>query len=178
LLPGALAALLPLGARSTRSLCVLEEFVVPDIAAITAVLSSLRTATDIAKLLRETDLSLEKADLKLKLADLVGSLADAKMQLSEIQELLGDRDKRIKELEEAFQSKHRLVRVRDAYYRLDDQDRPSGEPHCIRCWDVDHKQYKLQYDAKDRFVKVCPACKHRHEGRMAIRIDPDAKKDA
>ena len=35
----------------------------PDIAAIGAVLSSLKTATDIAKFIRESDLSIERAEL-------------------------------------------------------------------------------------------------------------------
>ena len=77
----------------------------PDIATIGAVLSSLKTATDIAKFLRESDLSLERAELKLKIAELVGALADAKIELTEVQEALSAKDKHIAELENAFQSK-------------------------------------------------------------------------
>ena len=54
------------------------------ISAITATLTSLKTATDIAKLIRESDVSLEKAELKLKLAQLTDGLADARIQLSDI----------------------------------------------------------------------------------------------
>ena len=47
----------------------------PDITTIAAVLNSLKAATDIAKFLRESDLSLERAELKLKLADLAACRA-------------------------------------------------------------------------------------------------------
>ena len=48
-------------------------------AAISSVLSSIKAATDIAKLVRESGLTLEKAEVKLKLAELVEKLADAKL---------------------------------------------------------------------------------------------------
>jgi hypothetical protein len=141
-----------------------------DIAAIGAIVSSLKTATDIAKFLRESDFSLERAELKLKLAELVGALADAKLEMASIQELVSERDERIKELEEAFESKDQLVRNRDAYYTTDSKGDPVGTPLCLRCWDVDHKQYHLHHDAKDRFVMVCPACGGRYEARRAQTI--------
>lgn len=144
----------------------------PDIAAIGTILSSLKTATDIAKFLRETDLSLERAELKLKLADLVSALADAKIEMASVQEVVAEKDKRIQELENAFQSKDTLVRSRDAYYRKGDDGQPIGEPYCVRCWDVDHKQYRLQHEPKDRFVKVCSVCGTRYEARMVQGIAP------
>jgi len=72
----------------------------PDITAISSVSSTIKTATDIARYLKESDLSLEKAESKLKLADLVSALADAKLQISEIKELLIEKDKKIRESEQ------------------------------------------------------------------------------
>lgn len=139
----------------------------PDIATIGAVLSSLKTATDIAKFLRESDLSLERAELKLKLAELVGALADAKIELTEVQEALSAKDKHIAELEDAFQSKDVFVRRRDAYYHADESDNPTGVPFCLRCWENDHKKRQLVRDAKERLTRVCTTCGHRYEGRLA-----------
>jgi hypothetical protein len=59
-----------------------------DMAGVSLVLSSIKAATDIARLLKDTNLSLEKAAAKLKLAELVGALADAKIQIAEVQDLL------------------------------------------------------------------------------------------
>lgn len=145
----------------------------PDLAAISSVLTSLKTATDIAKFLRESDFSLEKAELKLRLAELISSLADAKMEMSSVQDTIAERDKRIAELEEAFKLKGAVVRERDAYYLVNEDGKPNGEPLCIRCWDVHHKLFQLHFEAKDRFVKVCPACGARYEARMAPKISPE-----
>jgi hypothetical protein len=144
----------------------------PDLAAVSAIISSLKTATDIAKFLRESDLSLERAELKLKLADLVSSLADAKLQTVEVQEALAGRDQRIKQLEEAFQSKDALKRHGDAYYAVDANGALTGEPYCLRCWDVEHRKARLHYKAKDHFVKVCSVCGSELRGRSVPTITP------
>lgn len=143
-----------------------------DITTIAAVLNSLKAATDIAKFLRESDLSLERAELKLKLADLVGALADARLELIDVQETLSEKDKLISELEDAFQSKDALVRRYDAYYHADESGNPMGVAYCLRCWENDHKKRQLVHDAKDRFTRVCTTCGHRYEGRLAAEIYP------
>src|SRR5688572_15680002 len=115
----------------------------PDITTIGAVLNSLKTATDIAKFIRESDVSLERAELKLKVADLVSALADVKLELVELQESFAQKEQRIKELEEAFQSRDTLVRRYDAYYQADALGQPVGVPYCLRCWENEHKQRQL-----------------------------------
>lgn len=135
---------------------------------VSSILSSLKTATDIAKFLRETDLSVEKAEMKLKLADLVSSLADAKMQITDVQEVLAEREKRIRELEEAFQSKDLLVKVKDVYFSLDENNKPYGEAYCAKCWEVEHKKFHLFSElAKNEmgFVRTCVACKTQYLSR-------------
>lgn len=142
----------------------------PDISTITAAFSSIKTATDIVKFLRESDLSLERAELKLKLADLVSALADTKMQLVELQDMIVDKDKRINEMEDAFQTKDKIVRHNDAYYSLDDTGNPVGVPFCLRCWEVEHKKRQLVRDSENGSKKICTACRHRYDGRSTIDI--------
>jgi hypothetical protein len=48
-----------------------------DVAAIGSLLGSLKTATDIAKFVRESSVSLERAELKMKLAQLIEALSNA-----------------------------------------------------------------------------------------------------
>jgi hypothetical protein len=145
---------------------------VPDITAIGAVLTTLKTATDIAKFIRESDVSLERAELKLKVADLVGALADVKLELAELQETFEAKERRITELEEAFQAKDSLVRHYDAYYRVDASGQPAGVPYCLRCWENDHKQRQLVHDAKEYRIRICTNCGHRYEGRLAGELQP------
>lgn len=141
-----------------------------DIAIIPAALNSLKAATDIVKLLRESDLSLEKAEMKLKLADLVSALADAKIQLIDIQEALQEKDKKIAELEEAFHDIGTLARVNDALYEMDHLGRPTGLPYCVRCWENDHKKRQLVHaDASNR-MKVCATCGHTYQGYLSRTI--------
>lgn len=142
----------------------------PYITSIATILSSIKTATDIAKVLRESDLSLERAELKLKLADLVSALAEAKMELSELQETLSAKDKQISELEEAFQSKDSLKRRYDALYTTDKNGNPVGVAFCLRCWEIGHKKRQLVHDAKDYGIRVCTACGHRYERRLTDDI--------
>jgi hypothetical protein len=144
----------------------------PDIATIGAVLGSLKTATEIAKFIRESDVSIERAELKLKVADLVSALADVKMELVELQETFAAKEQRIHELEEAFQAKDTLVRRYDAYYRADPEGQPIGVPFCLRCWENDHKQRQLVHDAKEYRIRICTSCGHRYEGRLANEIEP------
>jgi hypothetical protein len=61
-----------------------------DFTSVTAVLGSIKTATEIAKLIKDSDLSLEKAETKLKLADLNGTLADAKLEVVGVQQTLAE----------------------------------------------------------------------------------------
>lgn len=91
----------------------------PDMATVSAVLGSLKTATDIAKFIRESDVSIERAELKLKIADLVSALADVKIELVDLQEVFAAKEQRIRELEGAFEARDSLVRRYDAYYRAE-----------------------------------------------------------
>jgi hypothetical protein len=141
-----------------------------DITLITAALNSLKAATDIAKFLRESDLSLEKAELKLKLAELISALADAKIQFFEVQEALREKDKHIAELEEAFQTKDELVRQFDAYYAVNSGGKPIGVPYCLSCWENYHRKRQLVDDAGNRFCRVCTSCGHKYEARLSHDI--------
>jgi hypothetical protein len=147
----------------------------PDITTIATVLSSLKTATDIAKFLRESDLSIERAELKLKLADLISALAETKMELAELQEAISGKDKRIAELEEAFESKDSLVRKGDAMYAKDDSGKPTGVAFCLRCWDTEHKQRQLVFGSvPGLFINVCTACGQKYGAGSTPKIDPPA----
>jgi hypothetical protein len=140
-------------------------------------LSSIKTATDITKFLRESDLSLEKAEMKLKLADLVSSLADAKIQIVEVQEALQEKDMRIAELEEAFQSKDKILRYGDAYYNIDEKGKAIGSPFCLSCWEVDHKKRQLVRNAKSHHLRVCVACGHEYQGFRVPEFQPNESED-
>jgi hypothetical protein len=146
-----------------------------DLATISAALSSLKTATEIVKLIRESDLTLERAELKLKLADLLSSLADAKIELIQVQDALLEKDKRIVELEDAFQNKDKFVRQYDAYYNVDENGKPTGVSYCLRCWETNFKKRQLVHSFKDYSIRVCTSCGHQYENRLTGDIQPTPK---
>jgi|ERR1041385_8930219 hypothetical protein len=136
-----------------------------DIGAISAALTSIKTATEIAKIISQSGASIEKAELKLRVAELLTSLADAKVELAGVQDVLATKDGRIAELEDALESKEHLVRDGDAYYATNASGVASGTPFCTRCWEVEHRQRHLVYSAEDFRSRTCPACKTHYEGR-------------
>ena len=142
----------------------------PDLTAINAALGSLKLATEIAKILREGNATLQKAELKLRLAELADALAEAKLQVVEVREEIVRRDERIRQLEEAFRSKESLVRLNDAYYEVGENGEAYGDPYCVRCWEVDHLQYRLVSEQTDRRLKQCPACGHKYNSHHTERL--------
>lgn len=65
-----------------------------DIGSIAAALSSLKNATDLASAIKASGVSLEKAEAKMQLADLILALAEVKIQLAEVQQSQVARDRR------------------------------------------------------------------------------------
>ena len=113
-----------------------------EITAIAAALTSLKTAGDIAKLIKETGASLEKAEARLQLANLTEALADAKLEVNEIQQMLIDKDEVIRLLKEQLTLRERL-QFESPYYWLTDGPSKEG-PFCQCCYDGQEKLARLQ----------------------------------
>ena len=90
-----------------------------DLTSITAALSSLKTATEIAKLIKDSDVTLEKAESKLKLAELISSLADAKIEITEIQQVLLEKDKEVRTLNTQLEMRAKLTWEKPCYWLKD-----------------------------------------------------------
>ncbi|MGG7617816.1 hypothetical protein, partial [Vibrio anguillarum] len=149
-------------------------FSMADIATFGAALSSIKTAIDLAKVVKDSDLTLEKAETKLKLAELLSALADAKMELVDIQELIAQKDSRIKELEDSFALKDKLIRHGDAVYQVDEMQKPVGEPYCLSCWSREHKAFPLHQSHENIRRKTCSVCKSNFDKRYVPVFEPQA----
>lgn len=114
----------------------------PDIATIGSALSSIKTATEIAKLLRQSDSSLASAEIKLRLAELTEALAEAKLEIADIQELLLSKDRDNRELEEQLRIHEKLNWENPVYYLQNDEGKDG--PYCPQCYDNDRKVIRLQ----------------------------------
>jgi hypothetical protein len=125
-----------------------------DVAAIGSLLGSLKTATDIAKFVRESSVSLERAELKMKLADLIEALANAKIEAADIQQEILDRDKMVRELEAAAAVKVELRWEQPCYLRKNEKG--TEAPYCQNCYDSIGKLSRLHVDGSGYFeCRVC-----------------------
>lgn len=109
---------------------------------VAAILTSIKTAVDLAKILKDSSSSLAEAEQKLKLADLISALAEVKMELAEIQTLLTEKDARIRELSEALKISGNLEYEAPFYWRVEDGQKDG--PFCQKCYDADSKLIRLQ----------------------------------
>ena len=127
----------------------------PDIATMSAFIGSIKTATELAKAIKGADLSLEKAETKLKMAELISALADAKIQAAEIQDLLQEKDKKIRELEKSLENKSKLIRHNGKYFESDENGNSTGDPYCSKCWEANNKMIHL---TNWEGMEICPTC--------------------
>ena len=132
----------------------------PDIASISAAISGLKTAADIVKILRNVPASLEKGELKLKIADLMNVLADTKIHITEIQNSLDEKDNEIERLNQALAFRGKLVRQYEVYFEIDEKANAHGDPYCPHCWEVEHIGVHLHRSVTGVVKLDCPRCKN------------------
>lgn len=137
----------------------------PDILAINATITAIKHSIDIAKAIKEADSTLEKAELKLKIAELIESLANAKISAIEFQEVVQEKVSRIAELENLLKFKANLVRKEGMFFESDENGNPTKEPYCSNCWDS--KQLKIHLTQSQDTFFTCPNCKNEY-GKFKI----------
>jgi hypothetical protein len=140
---------------------------------ISAAFTSVKTALEIAKLIRDGSNSLERAELNLRLADLVSSLADAKIELTCLQDELSAKDARIAELQAAFERRDKVTRAGDAMYTVGAGGGAIGEPYCIRCWEADQRLRPLVVSFKHGMQTHCHFCDRSFNGHTTKTLEAE-----
>jgi uncharacterized protein with ATP-grasp and redox domains len=141
-----------------------------DFTQITAVLTGLKQASDLARAVREAGSSLEQAETKLKMAEIIEALADAKMAAAEIQQGMLEQSAEISRLKDSLDLKDKLVRRDDAFYLTDANGEPVGDPFCSKCWQADRKAINLYQDGSR---ETCPNCKTRYNPNFVQRLSTE-----
>jgi ribosomal protein L37AE/L43A len=124
---------------------------------LSAVLASIKTASDIAKLVKDSSTSLQEAEVKLKMAELVSALADAKIEMAEIKTILQNKDGEIDSLKSLLEIKSSVI-WQEPYYFVVDEDTKKDGPFCQKCYDSDQKLIRLQIKTKGLYR--CLSCKN------------------
>lgn len=109
---------------------------------ITAAISSVKIAADIAKLIKDSGTSLEQAEVKLKISELISTLADIKMELADVQTVLIEKDQSIMDLKNKLNIKESLVWSKPYYFLVDGKEKDG--PFCQPCYDDKKRLIRLQ----------------------------------
>lgn len=112
-----------------------------DLTSIATLVTSIKTATELAKIIKDSGISIEQAETKLKLAELISALADAKIEIANIQTLILEKEETIKELKRKQNLKENL-KFEAPYYWLISADEKQG-PFCQCCFDNNEKVIRL-----------------------------------
>ncbi len=144
-----------------------------DLTTISAALGALKTATEIAKFFRDNDDALEKAEAKLKLAELISALAEAKIQISDIQQAMAEKDIEIKELIRRMQL-HADLKWEDPYYWQTHGEQIDG-PFCQPCYDKDKRIARLSHVETGHWS--CQVCNQHFYDRNYSEPGPTVLRD-
>jgi len=128
----------------------------PAIPTITALFTSVKTATDIAKMLKDAHLSLEKAELKMQIAELISALAEAKINISEVQDAIRRKDDEIRKLKQDLEIEDALE-WDPPYYWIKKGDSKDG-PFCQCCYDNNKKLVRLIEYPQEKGSWECSVC--------------------
>ena len=132
-----------------------------DIAAISAGMTSIKTALEITKELRHIDSSLRDAEVKLKLADLIEALSDAKIQLSDVRDENQELKEKIKALEKQLEQIDEVYFEKGHYFLNNVKDGQAKGPFCAKCYGDDNKLIlvtELPKGFQDLGKYRCPKC--------------------
>jgi len=113
-----------------------------EITSIAAALSGIKNAADIAKIINDSGASLEKAEVKLQLADLISALADAKIEIANIREAISEKDIEISELTKKLKTKENVTWEEPYYFIITDEGKDG--PYCQKCHDSKQLLIRLQ----------------------------------
>jgi len=124
-----------------------------EITSISAALAGIKSATEIAKIIKDSGASLEKAEVKLQLADLISALADAKIEIANIREAISENEIEIKALTKKLEIKENIVWEKPYYFVVSNENKDG--PYCQKCYDS--KQLLIRLQGEDGWWK-CHEC--------------------
>lgn len=143
---------------------------------ITGSIAAVTAALGLVKELRSIDAQFDKAELKLKIADLTEALSEAKLGLVDVAEQLRTKDAEIADLKQKIIYRAENLIDHNGFRYASDDGQAHGLPYCPAC---EHKGLYIKL-AQDRstngYPYKCPSCKANY-GSMGIYIKPAAKPD-
>jgi rubrerythrin len=152
---------------------VIKEKNMTDIlTAVSTAVASVKVATDIAKIIKDSTTSLEKAELNYKIADIIGALSDARVSLADANDSVKESEVEIQRLKELLSFKETLKHHKEAYYQINSKGDPKGRPYCQHCWEARKLPVHLVFE--NRRIAKCPACKNEYQNFNVEVLDENS----
>lgn len=123
-----------------------------------ALLTSTTAAIGIAKAVREAKGEYDQAELRLKMAELLGTMADVKLALGDARDELAAKDAEIERLKAAFQYKGETVLYRSWHFPKTPGGRAFGKPFCPKCIEEKGRFVLTRADGSGYQEVFCPSC--------------------
>ena len=120
-------------------------------------LGAIKTATEIGKIIADSSSSIQEAEFRLKMAELISALASAKINIAETQEVLLKRENEIKQLKELLSLVEDLT-FEAPYYWQEKKGIKDG-PFCSNCWESNKSLIHLMKTCIGD-IWECPKCKN------------------
>ncbi|MFW1336285.1 hypothetical protein ACEWBD_20955 [Vibrio parahaemolyticus] len=127
-----------------------------DISSISTALAGLKSATEIATWIKNSGSTLEDAETKLKLAELINALADTKVEVANFKELLLEKDEIIRGLQQEKSTQASVVWEEPFYFMIEEENQKIG-PYCQCCYDSDGSLVRVLSPAKNGYWS-CHKC--------------------
>lgn len=125
---------------------------------IAASIAAITAALGLVKELKEIDASFDKAEMKLKLAELTGALADAKLGIIDAQDEVASRNKEIERLTAHLKFRDDETVVLKGYRYHTEAGEPKGRPYCPICEESGSLIRTITSSAPGHPI-TCPKCK-------------------
>ncbi|WP_106795594.1 hypothetical protein [Rhizobium sp. H4] len=135
---------------------------------ITGTITAIGAALGVVKQLNEIDVHFDKADLKLKIAEITSALASAKLGLVDAEEVVRRKDAEIRKLSDQLKYKaENTTRLNSLLYDMEDGE-PVGRPYCPICEENGSLIKVVQDLAGQGRLFNCPKCKA-HLGHVTVK---------
>jgi hypothetical protein len=145
----------------------MEIAMVDFVGALQAAAAGLKVLKDLSQVSNEYD----KAELKLKIAELSGALATVQITLAEAQSEAGKKDAEIAKLQANFKEKNDgLIEHEGFYYRKGGDGKPKGRPYCPSCIQKGILMMTVK-TIKPGHPKQCPECGTEIQGASSFNFE-------
>lgn len=128
-----------------------------DITSATAALTSLKTALDLANLIKESSTGLKEAEIQLKITNLISEIVEAKTQIHTIKSELLDKQDEIASLKKQLEFKDSLQYEAPYYWRVSGDGDKDG-PYCQHCWDSEKSSKPIRLQSLGNGLWNCQNC--------------------